>query len=77
LPRRPWKTPATTWAAPGKTPSGYQAFLYGDRDIYRPGETVYLNAVVRNAKWETAGEFPVKVKVVSPNGKEFALLKAT
>ncbi|CAA9261677.1 MAG: Alpha-2-macroglobulin [uncultured Cytophagales bacterium] len=55
--------------------SGYQAFLYGDRDIYRPGETVYLNTVVRNAKWETAGEFPVKLKVVSPNGKEFALLK--
>ncbi|MBD0257488.1 MAG: alpha-2-macroglobulin family protein, partial [Cytophagales bacterium] len=24
--------------------SGYQAFLYGDRDIYRPGETMYLNA---------------------------------
>jgi hypothetical protein len=56
-------------------PSGYQAFLYGDRDIYRPGETVYLNTVVRNAQWKTVDELPLKLKVLLPSGKEFALLK--
>ncbi len=56
-------------------PSGYQAFLYGDRDIYRPGETMHLNTVVRNGRWENPGDFPVKLKVLLPNGKEFAQLK--
>jgi hypothetical protein len=55
--------------------SGYQAFLYNDRDIYRPGETMYLNTVIRDAKWKTVGEIPVKVKIIAPNGKEFSTLK--
>jgi alpha-2-macroglobulin len=56
-------------------PSGYQAFIYGERDIYRPGETVNLNTVIRNAHWKTVGDMPVKLKVLQPNGKEFTTLK--
>ena len=57
----------------GRRPNstGYMAFLYGDRNIYRPGETIYLNTIVRNEKWETIGEVPVKIKVFLPNGKEY------
>lgn len=57
----------------GRRPNstGYMAFLYGDRNIYRPGETIYLNTIVRNEQWETIGEVPVKVKVFLPNGKEY------
>jgi uncharacterized protein YfaS (alpha-2-macroglobulin family) len=54
-----------------ENPSGYQAFIYGDRDIYRPGETVYLNTLIRNPQWKTVGDMPVKLKVLLPNGKEF------
>lgn len=56
-------------------PTGYQAFIYGDRNIYRPGETIHLNTIIRNAGWQTVKEFPVKLKVVQPNGKEFTTLK--
>jgi uncharacterized protein YfaS (alpha-2-macroglobulin family) len=50
--------------------SGLDAFIYGDREIYRPGETIHFNAVVRDSKWNTAKEIPVKIKVKQPNGKE-------
>ncbi|MCS7019303.1 MAG: MG2 domain-containing protein [Cytophagales bacterium] len=51
--------------------AGLQAFLYGDRDLYRPNETVYLKAVVRDAQWNPAKNIPVKMRVLLPNGKEF------
>lgn len=57
--------------------AGYQAFLYGDRDMYRPGETLRLHSVVRNADWEPALDVPVKIKLLLPNGKEYAALKQT
>ncbi len=53
----------------------YQAFLYGDRDLYRPGDTIYTNTVVRTDDWRTppAG-LPIKVRLLLPTGKEYASL---
>ena len=50
--------------------TGLMAFLYGDRDIYRPGETIHLNTVVRNEQWQPQSNLPVKLKILMPNGKE-------
>jgi uncharacterized protein YfaS (alpha-2-macroglobulin family) len=55
--------------------SGYEAFIYGEREIYRPGDTMHMNTVVRNRKWEPLKEAPVKVKLILPNGKEFSAKK--
>jgi uncharacterized protein YfaS (alpha-2-macroglobulin family) len=49
----------------------YQAFLYGDRDLYRPGDTIHTNVVVRTDDWRTP---PVKVRLLLPTGKEYASL---
>jgi uncharacterized repeat protein (TIGR01451 family) len=57
--------------------SGLMAFLYGDRDIYRPGETVHLNTIVRNEQWQSQQNVPVKVKVLLPNGREFKNMRGT
>jgi uncharacterized protein YfaS (alpha-2-macroglobulin family) len=57
--------------------AGYQAFLYGDRDIYRPGETVRINTVVRTQAWEPVAGVPVKVKILTPTGKEYATFRHT
>ncbi|MCU0353049.1 MAG: alpha-2-macroglobulin family protein [Cytophagales bacterium] len=57
--------------------AGYQAFIYGDRNIYRPGETVNLNTVVRDGQWRSVSKLPVKVKILLPSGKEFTTLKGT
>jgi uncharacterized protein YfaS (alpha-2-macroglobulin family) len=53
----------------------YQAFMYGDRDLYRPGDTIYTNTVVRHDDWRTppAG-LPVKVRLLLPTGKEYVSL---
>jgi alpha-2-macroglobulin len=56
---------------------GYMAFLYGDRNIYRPGETIYLNTIVRDEQWSPIGEVPVKIKMLLPNGKEYKTVKGT
>ncbi len=49
--------------------SGYQAFLYSERDLYRPGETIPLQLVVRDREWNPVQEIPVRFRVYLPNGK--------
>lgn len=51
--------------------SGLQAFIYGQRDIYRPGEMMYFNTVIRTKNWESASEIPLKLRMVTPNGREY------
>ncbi len=55
--------------------TGQFAFLYGDRDLYRPGETVHLNTIVRDEAWKPVTDVPVKVRLVQPNGKEFRMVR--
>lgn len=55
--------------------SNYDAYLYAERDIYRPGETVHLNTIVRTNDWNQPGEMPVKMRILSPNGKEYQTFK--
>ena len=56
-------------------PSGYDAYLYGDRDIYRPGETIHLNTIVRDEQLKPLSKAPIKIKLTLPNGKEFTTKK--
>ena len=50
--------------------SGLDAFIYAERDIYRPGEKVNFSVVLRDKQWKSPGELPVKLKFLLPNGKE-------
>ena len=52
-------------------PQGYdkQLFLFGPRDLYRPGETVIVNALLRDADGKPLPPQPVKAEVVQPNGE--------
>lgn len=58
----------------GRVPNdaGLNAMIYAERNLYRPGETIHISAIVRNEDWSLSGEMPVKLKLSSPNGKEFA-----
>ncbi|MFT4024441.1 MAG: alpha-2-macroglobulin [Flavihumibacter sp.] len=51
--------------------TGLDAFLYAERDIYRPGEQVHFALVTRDYQWKSPGEIPVKFKFLLPTGKEF------
>ena len=58
-------------------PAGLMAFIYGERDMYRPGETMHFNTVIRTNRWETPDEIPLKIKLVTPNGREYRTWRKT
>jgi len=50
---------------------GYEAFVYGDRNIYRPGETAHVRTIVRGKGMELPGTFPVLCEVKRPDRRIF------
>ncbi|MFS2222056.1 alpha-2-macroglobulin family protein [Pantoea sp. B65] len=52
-------------------PEGYdkQLFIFGPRDLYRPGETVIVNALLRDADGKPLPPQPVRLEVVKPDGE--------
>ncbi len=63
----------------GKYTAGlnYDVYLYGDRNLFRPGDTVNCNALMRSFNWEIPGEIPIKFRVISPDGRDFLKRRAT
>jgi alpha-2-macroglobulin len=52
-------------------PGPVDAFLYTERGVYRPGETVQLMALVRDDSANALGNMPVTFIVKRPDGSEF------
>ena len=50
---------------------GYEAFLYLDRDIFRPGDTAHIVSIVRGTNGSMPPEFPYFLTVKDPSGNEF------
>ena len=57
--------------------TGLDAFVYAERDIYRPGEKVNFSVILRDKLWKSPGELPVKMKFLLPNGKEMKSFRKT
>jgi alpha-2-macroglobulin len=57
--------------------TGLDAFIYAERDIYRPGEKVNFAVILRDRQWKSPGELPVKIKFLLPNGKELKNFRKT
>lgn len=57
--------------------TGLDAFVYAERDIYRPGEKVHFSVILRDKNWKSPGELPVKLKFLMPNGKELKAFRKT
>ena len=49
--------------------SGYSAFCYTPRDIFRPGEEIPFFAVVRGKDGRAPTPFPLTLKIYSPTGR--------
>ncbi|GMV92872.1 MAG: membrane protein [Candidatus Hydrogenedentota bacterium] len=49
---------------------GYDAFLYADRELYRPGEPVHLRWIVRTNYGDALPNVPLMLTVTKPNGQE-------
>ncbi len=54
----------------------YQAFLYTERGVYRPGEKVHITAVVRDRDLNPPGQLPAVLSVLAPDGRLFKRLKS-
>ncbi len=52
---------------------GYTAYLYGERDIYRPGETLKGLAVVRDARLQTPPPLGLRLRQKDPKGRELGI----
>ncbi|QAZ66995.1 alpha-2-macroglobulin [Solidesulfovibrio carbinolicus] len=50
--------------------TGYTAFVYGERDIYRPGETLEGLAVVRDVRLGVPPSMPVLIRLSDPQGRK-------
>lgn len=55
----------------GYEPTDYYAFMYGDRDLYRPGENFIMNGIVRDANLKLLGDLTLKLNIQSPSGNPF------
>ncbi len=51
-------------------PANLDLFLYTDRGVYRPGETVHLGALLRDWAGKSVADLPITIRVVRPDGVE-------
>ena len=61
-------------APPGE---GYQAFLYGQRDLYRPGEKLQGLAIVRDGALHVPPSMPALLRHRDPQGRELETRRLT
>ncbi|MBU1248573.1 MAG: alpha-2-macroglobulin family protein, partial [Proteobacteria bacterium] len=57
------------------SPSGLKAFLYGERDLYRPGETFKGMAIVRKGDLSAPEQMPLILIQRDPKGREIRRLR--
>lgn len=53
------------------SPGPLDAYLYTDRGIYRPGETVHLVTLLRDAAAQAVEGLPLTLSITRPNGVEY------
>ena len=49
--------------------TGYEAFLYTSRGVYRPGEKVALAGIVRGKQNATPPSLPTHIQILAPDGR--------
>lgn len=49
---------------------GIEAYLYTDRGVYRPGDTVHVASIMRGISAGIVESFPVRLEVIDPTGKK-------
>jgi uncharacterized protein YfaS (alpha-2-macroglobulin family) len=49
-------------------PKDFQAFMYTERGIYRPGETIHLISLLRDRTGNAVSNMPLKIQVRRPDG---------
>lgn len=59
----------------GETPTiAYLAYIYPERDLYRPGEEVHFGVVIREPHTFKGISLPIRIKIRDPRGKDYLSL---
>ncbi|MDX9928981.1 MAG: MG2 domain-containing protein [Bacteroidales bacterium] len=48
---------------------GLKAFIYGERDVWRPGDTIYLSMFLREMNLDIPQDHPVQFELLNPDGQ--------
>lgn len=49
-----------------KPEKGIKTFIYGERDVWRPGDSIYLSVIIRDMKKELPAGHPVQFELINP-----------
>lgn len=58
-------------------PENYDVFLYTERGVYRPGDTIHLTGLIRENNGATPPPFPIDVTLIRPDGKRMPPVTVT
>jgi len=53
----------------------YNVFLYGPRNLYRPGNEINISGIVRNERIKVVKDIPINIAVYTPSGKKYDVFK--
>lgn len=59
----------------GDTTSPYEAYVYADRGVYRPGDRAHVMVLIRDGALATPPAFPYKVEIRNPRWQVFESLR--
>lgn len=54
-----------------------EAFIFTDRGIYRPGETVFIQGILRRGDFNAPPQFPTVLEITGPDGKKAEQISVT
>jgi hypothetical protein len=70
-PAAPGAGPSADFLSGRTAPDAVDGYLYADRGIYRPGETVHLTSLVRDRQAKAVGDRKGYLVVLRPSGLEY------
>ncbi|MBU6953503.1 alpha-2-macroglobulin [Hahella sp. HN01] len=59
----------TEFKLPSRKQNPLELFLYSPRDLYRPGETVHINALLRDHDGRKVTAMPIQAELTRPDGR--------
>jgi uncharacterized protein YfaS (alpha-2-macroglobulin family) len=49
-----------------KPENGIKAFIYGERDVWRPGDSIFLSLFIKDMKTDLPADHPVQFELINP-----------